>query len=283
MLPSTRIKKTLGWFLAAFCWLATPVWAGDYLGDLTWPEAQQAFIESPIVILPFGAGAKEHGPHLPMNADRKLMKYLLEQAVAAHPVLVAPPVLHGWFPAFRGYPGTEVANPGIFQDYIHAVAESLVINGARRIVFLNTGIQKATGLPIMIVAREIAADHNIPTLVVSWDDLESDDVGAFQKQKKGGHADEIETAIQLVLQPNAVKQELAAKDYREHLHRAAIGYQPGGFSLEKGHRLYSTTGIYGDATLADEETGRRALAIMTANWLNALQSFAQAPTDLESK
>ena len=43
---------------------------GAYLGDLSWPEAERRYAESPIVILPFGAGAKEHGPHMPMNADR---------------------------------------------------------------------------------------------------------------------------------------------------------------------------------------------------------------------
>ncbi len=30
-----------------------------------------------VPILPFGAGAREHGPHMPMNADRVVMDLLL--------------------------------------------------------------------------------------------------------------------------------------------------------------------------------------------------------------
>ena len=46
--------------------------AGDWLGDLTWPEAARRVPES-TVIIPFGAGAKEHGPHLPMNTDQVVL------------------------------------------------------------------------------------------------------------------------------------------------------------------------------------------------------------------
>ena len=48
-------------------WAGTSAHAGKYLGELTWEEAERAFAETPIVVIPFGAGAKEHGPHLPMK------------------------------------------------------------------------------------------------------------------------------------------------------------------------------------------------------------------------
>src|SRR5690606_13076431 len=100
----------------AMCWSAplaaqTP---GAYLGHLTWPEAETRLRSASVVIVPFGAGAKEHGPHLPMNADARVMEYLCRQAVDSLNVLVAPPVLHGWFPAFREFPGTEVSDAEVF-------------------------------------------------------------------------------------------------------------------------------------------------------------------------
>ena len=141
--------------------------AGAWLGDLTWEEAAQR-LPSTLVIIPFAAGAKEHGPHLPMNTDAVVMHYLVEAAVSERDVVVAPPILHGWFPAFRGYPGTEVADGSVFAAYVRAVADSLVAHGARRIVFLNTGISKATGLPLMMVfsklsfwLREIGVDRSV--------------------------------------------------------------------------------------------------------------------------
>ena len=250
--------------------------AGAYLGELTWPQAEVRLREAPLVIVPFGAGAKEHGPHLPMNADQVLMEHLVAEAVRALPVVAAPPILHGWFPAFRGFPGTEISEPAVFQDYVFQVAESLVRNGARRVVFLNTGIARATGLPIAIAAREIRARYGVPTLVVSWDDLETSEVAAFQKQSVGGHADEIETSIALVLQPGRVRMEHAVRDDGRPANPYP-GYRPGAFGRAEGDADYSRTGLRGDPTLATPETGRQALAIMTRNWLSALRGFAAEP------
>ncbi len=162
---SKTLKATLLAILAGWggAWAQTP---GAYLGELRWPEAEARLREAPLVILPFGAGAKEHGPHLPMNADQKVMEYLCQQAVDSLPVLVAPPILHGWFPAFRDYPGTEVSDSDIFTGYVLEVARSLVEHGAQRIVFLNTGIRNATGLPIAVAAREIRVTTGTPALPV---------------------------------------------------------------------------------------------------------------------
>ena len=102
---------------------------GVHLGDLSWRQAEERYATTPIVVLPFGAGAKEHGPHMPMNADRVVMDHLVNAAVESRDVIVAPPVLHGWFPAFREFPGTEVADPGVFQDYIFHVGMSLAKQG----------------------------------------------------------------------------------------------------------------------------------------------------------
>jgi len=250
---------------------------GVYLGEITWKEAEEKFAEMPIVIIPFGAGAKEHGPHLPMNADQKVMEYLCQKAVETSPVIVAPPILYGWFPAFRDYPGTEVANVSVFQEFILQVAKSLVKNGGQRIVFLNTGILKATGLPLSIVAREIRVETGTPTLVVSWDDLETSEVEEFQEQKKGGHADEIETSIQLYLQPNLVKMELAETDYGSSQTKSYPGYKPGLFSKNPKDPAFSKTGLFGDPTLATAEKGKKTLEIMTKQWLKALEEFVKEP------
>jgi creatinine amidohydrolase len=250
---------------------------GANLGDLSWPEAEERLREAPLVILPFGAGAKEHGPHLPMNADQRVMEYLCRQAVDSLPVLVAPAILHGWFPAFRDYPGTEVGDSDVFSRYVLEVARSLVEHGAQRIVFLNTGIRNATGLPIAIAAREIRVKTGTPTLVVSWDDLETPEIDALQEQLVGGHADEIETSINLFLQPDLVSDDLPPADYGEGRAKDYPGYQPGLFSRDRGDPAYSETGYLGDPSLASAEKGEAALAIMTRQWLAALRGFSTAP------
>ena len=270
--PRFLRRTVVVWLLCLGPLAARP---GVFLGELTWPEARTRFGETPVVILPFGAGAKEHGPHLAMNADRVVMEYLLNHAVEQQPVIVAPPILHGWFPSFREFPGTEVADPEVFRAYVFEVAISLVRQGAQRLVFLNTGITRATGLPLAIVAREIRVQTGIPTLLVSWDDLETEEVTALQEQREGGHADEIETSINLYLQPDAVQMSLAVRDYGEREAQDYPGYKPGRFALNPGDPAFSTTGIYGDATLATADKGRQVLEIMTREWLRALAGFAK--------
>ena len=250
---------------------------GAFLGDLTWMEAEIRLASAPLVVLPFGAGAKEHGPHLPMNADAVVMEFLCQAAVDSLPVLVAPPVLHGWFPAFRGFPGTEVADPAVFQSYVMEIAESLVKAGARRLVILNTGIEKATGLPLAMVAREIRVQTGTPTMLVSWDDLETPEVEELQEQGWGGHADEMETSIHLVLQPDLVNMDLARPGQRGPSGPPGPGYCPGLCSRNPADPAYSGSGVSGDPSLAAPEKGVRLLAIMTGEWIRALRAFTQEP------
>ncbi len=248
---------------------------GAYLGDLSWPEAERRFETTPVVVVPFGAGAKEHGPHLPMSADAVVMEYLCRQAVDSVNVIVAPPILHGWFPAFRDFPGTDVEDADVFIDYVYEVAHSLVRHGAQRIVFLNTGISRATGLPISIAARELRVRTGTPTLVVSWDDLETPEAEALADQRVGGHADEMETSIHLFLQPHLVQMDRAVEDYGSP--RAGYpGYMPGLFSRNPGDPAYSETGLFGDPTLATAAKGEALLRIMTHEWLAALRGFSEA-------
>ncbi|MEM7707533.1 MAG: creatininase family protein [Pseudomonadota bacterium] len=249
---------------------------GVYLGDLAWPEARERLVSAPLVILPFAGGAKEHGRHLPMNADRVVLEHLVSVAVSQRDVVAAPPILYGWFPAFREFPSTEIEDPAIFQQYMYLAAKSLVASGAQRVVFLNTGIRQATGLPISVAAREIRAGCGVPALVVSWDDLETSEVERFQEQEWGGHADEIETSVNLVLQPDKVDMSKASPEMGAPP-KTYPGYRPGKLparqlSGEPG------SGIRGDPTLATAEKGRQTLAIMERNWLAALDGFANEPT-----
>lgn len=256
---------------------AQPDLPGAWLGELSWTEAQERLQSTPVVILPFGAGAKEHGPHLPMNADAVVMEYLVRQAMESRNVVAAPPVLYGWFPAFRDFPGTEIRDPDVFERYVREVALSLVRSGAQRLLFLNTGIDKATGLPMSIAAREIRAGTGVPTLVVSWNDLETEATAALQEQREGGHSDEIETSINLYLQPELVDMSRAVTAYGERPPKTYGGYQPGVLSRNPRDPGYAPDGIYGDATLATAEKGRAALAIMTGEWLEIIDGFAQTP------
>lgn len=76
------------------CGVAGAQQRGAFLGDLAWPDAERRIREAPLVILPFGAGAKEHGPQLPLGTDRIVMEYLTRVATDSLAVIVAPPMAH---------------------------------------------------------------------------------------------------------------------------------------------------------------------------------------------
>jgi creatinine amidohydrolase len=165
--------------------------------------------------------------------------------------------------------------------YVYEVAMSLIRHGAKRIVLLNTGISRATGLPLSIVAREIRVQTGTPALVISWDDLETPAIDSLQEQKAGGHADEIETSINLYLQPELVRMEKAVVDYGTSGRKNYPGYEPGLFSRDQHDPEFSKTGLFGDPTKATAKKGKKALAILTRQWLLALRGFANAPLRTE--
>jgi len=169
-----------------------------------------------------------------------------------------------------------VEDADVFQRYALEVARSLVRHGARRVAFLNTGISRATGLPLSIVARTLYSVDRVPTLVVSWDDLETAATDSLSSQRAGGHADEIETSIILALQPSLVRMDRAVRDDSASAPRMPR-YRPGGYSRRAGDPDHSRTGVTGDPTLATADKGHRALAIMEREWLRALREFAKVP------
>ncbi|HFE39355.1 MAG TPA: creatininase family protein, partial [Gammaproteobacteria bacterium] len=79
---------------------------GVRLGDLTWEEAAEAVEQYPIVLLPIGGGAKEHGRHLPCGTDQMVVDELAERVLQAFPVLLLPTVAYAYYPAFVDWPGS---------------------------------------------------------------------------------------------------------------------------------------------------------------------------------
>ena len=74
------------------------------LEDLTWPEAERHLTPDSVVLLPLGAAAKEHGPHLKLRNDLTLADHLTERVMNASRVLVAPALTYHFYPASSSIP-----------------------------------------------------------------------------------------------------------------------------------------------------------------------------------
>ncbi|PYV07511.1 MAG: hypothetical protein DMG07_28600, partial [Acidobacteria bacterium] len=56
---------------------------GVLLEDLTWVQAEKVLAADAVIVIPIGAAAKEHGPHLRLKNDFILAEYLKRRVLAA--------------------------------------------------------------------------------------------------------------------------------------------------------------------------------------------------------
>lgn len=170
---------------------------GVWLEDLTWPEAKARFEAGALVVVPVGAAAKAHGPHLPLKTDAVTARALAQRLIDRLPVVAAPVVGFGFYPAFTTFAGSQHLSADTFKALLAELLGNLRSHGIRRLVILNTGV--STEKPIDEVASG-AAD----LLAVHMRGLG----GSAEKLlavAEGGHADERETSVMLALDPRSVR------------------------------------------------------------------------------
>ena len=215
---------------------------GCRLETLTWVEAEQWFSRDPVVVIPLGAAAKEHGPHLPLNNDAIIAEWLGDEIRKVLPVVVAPLVNASYYPAFVEYPGSISLSADTARAVIVDTCRSLAAHGTSRFYVLNTGV--STEGPLTRAQRTLSgfrfdylrlgeAMQRVPDGVL--------------EQGWGTHADEHETSLMLHIAPAMVAMDKAVDDGSEG---------EGRLSRSRGDGIYSPSGVYGQATLAAADKGR---------------------------
>ena len=242
---------------------------GAWIEDLTWPEVETRLKAGATVLVPVGAIAKEHGHHLPMKTDWLVARELAKRVAAALPVLVAPVVSHGYYPAFTRYPGSQHLSAETFSAVMRELLAKLIVDGARRIAVLNTGV--STEEPLQIVVRDLLAATGVRIAVADIRQLGTA-VRANSGQKLGGHGDEWETSTILAIEPSLVRMDRATEDYGAMLSEPKTVFRrPTRFSGDPASGPdYSKTGVRGDPTLATAEKGRALLAEMARELIEGL-------------
>lgn len=236
---------------------------GILLEDLTWQEAEKALHPDTIVVIPIGAEAKEHGPHLKLKNDWLLAEYFKREIIKSADVVVAPTVNYHYYPAFVEYPGSTTLRLETARDLTVDICRSLARYGPRKFYALNTGVstERALGLAAQILAHEGIQFRytNIAKLI--------EPVEERLKQEEGGtHADEIETSMMLFIAPSTVDMSKAVKDYHPSP-KDGLTRDP------EREGAYSASGIYGDATLATRQKGEIVVRAIIDGILQELQDF----------
>jgi creatinine amidohydrolase len=241
--------------------------AGTLLEDLTWVEAERVLTPDAVVVIPLGAAAKEHGPHLRLKNDWLLAEYFKRRVLDAARVVVAPAVTYHFYPAFVEYPGSTSLRLETARDLMVDIVRGLAAHGPRRFYVLNTGVSTLRALEP--AAAQLAGDG----ILMRYTDIltVAGPVEARVRQQEGGtHADEIETSLMLYIAPETVDMRQAVKDYHPGPER--------GLTRERGtKRTYSASGVFGDATLATREKGEVVAEAMVKGMLADIEATRTAP------
>ena len=240
---------------------------GYRLGDLTWQQADVVLRPETVVVIPLGAGSKEHGPHLKLSNDAIVSDYLTRRIIDASAVVVAPSLAYHYFPAFVEYPGSTSLTLETARALTIDTATALARFGPRRFYVLNTGVSTTRALEP--AARQLATQG----ILLSFTDLAGrlDRVSAPLRQEEGGtHADEVETSMMLYIDPAAVDMRRAVKEYSP---------SPGPLQLTRRRGVpgtFSESGVWGDPTLATRDKGRVIVEGLVAGILEDIETLRRA-------
>ena len=171
---------------------------GVWLEELTWPEAKAHFDADAVVVIAIGAASKAHGAHLPLKTDALTARALAQRLIERLPVVAAPVVGFGYYPAFTSFAGSQHLGIDTFKAMMRDLIAGFTAHGVRRIALLNSGV--STEQPL----DEIAAETGVLVLHMR---LMGQGAEHLIDRKEGGHADERETSVVLALDPRSVRMD----------------------------------------------------------------------------
>ncbi|HEX8863411.1 MAG TPA: creatininase family protein, partial [Actinomycetes bacterium] len=125
---------------------------------LTWREVRRAAAEDRVALIPV-ATLEDHGPHLPIDTDLRIVAEICERVAGdmSDQVALLPPVPHGYSPHHMDFPGPVTIGWQTFTEYCADVGRSLARHGFRRLLYLN-GHGSNQNL-VEMAARLVMLDH----------------------------------------------------------------------------------------------------------------------------
>jgi len=207
--------------------------------ELRRTEFENAVKGDAVVIIPV-ASTEQHGHHLPVNTDANCcftIALRAAEAVDEFPVLVLPTIWTGYSPHHMPHPGTITLKYHTFVEVLTQMAASVHAHGFQKILFLNG--HGGNSAVVAAMRTKLAAEEGVSVVGYTYWELPSvpEEWKRISQSDKGfvGHAAEIETSMQLYLQPELVDMgaavwvpgvfgdpSTATREKGERLHKAAV-------------------------------------------------------------
>ena len=226
----------------------------NYVEHMRWDEVARRIDAGAAAILPVGAGAKQHGLHLPLDTDRIEAEYLSSELAGHIDALIWPTLTYGHYPAFAEYAGSISLSAATFEAMVAEIASGILGHGGRALFVLDTGISTRA-----VIERALARLEAGNTLHLKTHEgpRYRRAAAALARQGHGGHADELETSLMLAIAPDVVEMS------RAEASPAIAQAVPGRLTRsDEASPNYSPSGSFGDPTLATLEKGTALLAAM---------------------
>lgn len=132
------------------CFLLLPILSlaqsqrGVMLGDLTWQQAEKILTPETIVVIPLGAEAKEHGPHLLLKNDLILAEYFQQRVLQETNVVIAPMINYHFYPSFLEYPGSTSLRLSTARDLVIDICRRSRALRTQKVLHIKYGHQHST-------------------------------------------------------------------------------------------------------------------------------------------
>lgn len=265
---------------------------------LTWPEINEAVEQGKLVILPVAA-IEQHGHHLPLDVDTRLVTAICREAGVRSPadILVMPPVHYGFCHHVMDFPGTITISPRTFNGYLVDIGRSVAHHGFTRMLIVNG---HGSNAPLVEMAgRQLNLETGLLCATLCWWQLVAEFWNSELRESvsPGGcaHACELETSLYMHLNGEGVRWDRirgaipqymtdipGAEDW--HWVDLTAGWGPA--TIVERTASYSETGALGQPELATATKGERVfdhaatrLAAL-AQWLRTRPVIPRRPRQI---
>lgn len=248
-------------------------------------ELRKLANENAVVILPI-ASIEQHGPHLPTMVDTRLGQEIAHRAARKtyekRPVIVTPVVWSGLSEHHMAFGGTLTLSHDTFRRMIRDLIKSITRHGFRDIMLSNS--HGGNHIAMLQIVDELSPTLEATLVAATYVTEAGDDLAKhLQDQPNFKHADEAETSMMMVCEPDLVD----TSDLANIASPAGVGKWDAVGRTSFRWRPYvhvTANGLTGKPTRASAEKGEKMLEA-GANALARLISDPDTwiePNDLRS-
>jgi creatinine amidohydrolase len=241
-------------------------------GEHNWTQTSD--LATKVAVLPIGS-MEQHGHHLPLLTDTMIGAEIARRAQAEleDVALFLPMLWVGASDHHLHFPGTVSLHNDTYQQMLVDILESLIGNGFRRIVLLNShGGNAAPGSAALYeIQMRRREEKDLWLVLATWFALAAPQIAAIDalEQKRVSHACELETSMILYLRPELVRLENA-----RGATRPSSSEFSGRVTVRRPFEHTSITGALGHPELATPEKGEELFAVAVEQVVACIRDIA---------